>query len=272
MNILDYKNTPEFESKLISFVQRNFHFKAMSAILEYSNENTPFFINNHNLLKKTIENALSYKTINTATKEINHFKSNILDFFIKAIPYPQEYDNEWLSLNINNFFKLKMPLGKDFNSKLDNLKSVIGNVQFSQDVCPLLDNFIKDNSCIILHEPITFHCDIHTSKLGYQLSHSQLYLIPNIKTGLKYLKNIIDNHPEVCFSNDFTNGKDSIFSVIVLHKSQELKKKLPLFIDYLCYHLDHRSLLKEDNMETFYFKFNLENDLKNNDAIKPSKI
>lgn len=257
---------PELETQLLSYKDRKINFQSLSTILEYSQKNNDFFVNHPDLLKKTIHEALSYKTMDIGfSTHLSILKSNILIFFTKATQHLDIYDNDWLTSNINAFFKIKnMPSGKKFFSLLDDFKKASSNLQFPEKICPGLKNIIDDNSCMTLYQPLSFHCKVNVSKLNYQLNAQENIIRSNIRTCLTHLKTILNKDNKVYFTNEFTECKNNIFSIVVLHNSKEIEKKLPDLIDYFCYHIDHQALLKNENMNSIFLKFKLDNDLKNN--------
>lgn len=259
------------EEKLLS--QTKFTLPYLSLLMEYSNNNPVFLQKNPELFQKVIETIIKSPKMHKNMTQINTAKSQILNFFSQAIEHKDIYNNDWLTYNINEFFKLRLPKGNLFYRALDNLAKNINNLDFtSNPMSEEVKNIADGNSPIKLHEPITFCCQIDTNKLSYQTKINKQSLYFNLRISFDFLKELLDKEPTLSFRSNFTETNEQVFSIIVLHHSEDLQDKLPKFINYICYDIDHSIELTREKMDSVYLRFEMESEMSKNTSLKKTSM
>jgi hypothetical protein len=265
-NPTNYKDE-DIEKKLFSPKKLNIPY--LSLLLEYTAKNEDFLEKNPDLFKKAITGALNDKQIHNNLSNINKVKGQIISFLGYAIEHKDKYNNDWLTCIINEYFRLKLPPSKDFQRKLDNFANKLSNLDFSANpMSEAVRNIAYGNSPIELYEPITFFCKLDTRKLSYQTGISLQSLYCNFRIGFDFLKELVDKEPTVSFRSNFTETNEQVFSIVVLHHSQELQDKIPKFIKYICYDIDHSIDLTREKMDSIYLRFEMESEMSHNSNTK----
>lgn len=266
-------NDENIEQKLLA--ETKFSLPRLSLLLDYSGKNHLFLRNNPDLFKKAINNALNHRQIHNNLSEVNKVKTQILQFFTNSIDYKDEYNNDWLTFSINEYFKLEQPITKQFYATLNRFADKITQLDFNNyPMSEEVKQISQGNAGFEIIEPKTFYCKLDVGKLAYKMGYEQLSLYVNMRTCLDFLKILIDEDKSVSYRSNFTESDNRVFSIVVLHHSLDLQEKLPKFINYICHNIDHNIELKTENMKNIYLKFELENSMPSNENLikKPMKL